>query len=235
MRKRYRKRKRWSNQSARSTRARCRSMRRIRRALPRKRHGFTMEGRIAGHKVYLRTGEYADGTLGEIFVDMHKEGAAFRSLMNCFAIAISKGLQYGVPLEEFVDTFVFTRFDPSGPCDHPNIKMAQSVIDYIFRVLGMEYMGRTDFVQVKPADEELAINQHHQIALPAGPRAEPPPAISTTRLLRGCAKPQDKPAKNPAAACVGRAGFRWVHRMITWASDSQWQRQWQWVRHGVQH
>ncbi len=78
-----------------------------------------MEGRIAGHKVYLRTGEYADGTLGEIFVDMHKEGAAFRSLMNCFAIAISKGLQYGVPLEEFVDTFVFTRFDPSGAVRPP--------------------------------------------------------------------------------------------------------------------
>jgi len=91
---------------------------------------------------------------------MHKEGAAFRSLMNCFAIAISKGLQYGVPLEEFVDTFVFTRFEPSGVCDHPNIKMANSVIDYIFRVLGMEYQGRTDFVQVKPADEELLINQY---------------------------------------------------------------------------
>ena len=86
---------------------------------------------------------------------MHKEGAAFRSLMNCFAIAVSLGLQYGVPLEEYVDCFTFTRFEPQGPVnDHPNIKYATSVIDYLFRVLGMEYLGRTDFVQVKP--EELA-------------------------------------------------------------------------------
>jgi ribonucleoside-diphosphate reductase alpha chain len=132
----------------------------VRRPLPRKRHGFTVEGRVGGHKLYLRTGEYADGTIGEIFIDLHKEGAAFRSLMNCFAIAISKGLQYGVPLEEFVDTFVFTRFEPSGVCDHPNIKMASSIVDYVFRVLGMEYLGRTDFVQVKPADEELLVNQY---------------------------------------------------------------------------
>jgi len=147
----------------------------IRRPLPRKRHGFNLEGRVGGHKVYLRTGEYADGTLGEIFVDMHKEGAAFRSLMNCFAIAISKGLQYGVPLEEFVDTFVYTRFEPSGPVEHPNIKMAQSVIDYLFRVLGMEYLGRMDFVQVKPADEELEVNQREQEQAGA-PRREPRPA-----------------------------------------------------------
>lgn len=171
----------------------------LRRALPRKRHGFTLEGRIAGHKVYLRTGEYADGTLGEIFVDMHKEGAAFRSLMNCFAIAISKGLQYGVPLEEFVDTFVFTRFDPSGPCDHPNIKMAQSVIDYVFRVLGMEYMGRTDFVQVKPADEDLAINQSHTVSSTT-PRPEPTPTVSTSDAARAAKQASDAPAKNPPAA-----------------------------------
>ncbi|MBI3922820.1 MAG: vitamin B12-dependent ribonucleotide reductase [Armatimonadetes bacterium] len=125
------------------------------RPLPRKRSGFTVEARVGGHKVYLRTGEYEDGSLGEIFIDMHKEGAAFRSMMNCFAIAISKGLQYGVPLEEFVDTFTFTRFEPQGIVDHPNIKMATSIIDYVFRVLGMEYLGRTDFVQVKPADLEV--------------------------------------------------------------------------------
>jgi ribonucleoside-diphosphate reductase alpha chain len=124
----------------------------IRRPLPRKRHGYTVEGRVGGHKLYLRTGEYSDGSLGEIFVDLHKEGAAFRSLMNCFAIAVSKGLQYGVPLEEFVDTFIFTKFEPSGVVDHPNIKMANSVIDYIFRVLGMEYLKRLDFVQVPPID-----------------------------------------------------------------------------------
>ncbi|HPQ81711.1 MAG TPA: vitamin B12-dependent ribonucleotide reductase, partial [bacterium] len=89
-----------------------------------------------------------------LFIDMHKEGAAFRSMMNCFAIAVSLGLQYGVPLEEYVDCFTFTRFEPQGVCDHPNVKMATSVIDYIFRVLGMEYMGRTDFVQVKPTKDD---------------------------------------------------------------------------------
>jgi ribonucleoside-diphosphate reductase alpha chain len=125
-----------------------------RRRLPAKRHGFTQEARVAGHKVFLRTGEYEDGTLGEIFIDMHKEGAAFRSMINCFAIAISKGLQYGVPLEEFVDTFTFTRFEPQGMVSgHPNIKMATSIIDYVFRVLGLEYLGRTDLAQVQP--EEL--------------------------------------------------------------------------------
>jgi ribonucleoside-diphosphate reductase alpha chain len=123
------------------------------RKLPKKRQGFTQEARVGGHKVYLRTGEYPDGSLGEIFIDMHKEGAAFRSMMNCFAISVSMGLQHGVPLETFVDKFTFTRFEPYGAVDHPNIKYATSVIDYIFRVLGMEYLGRTDFVQVKP--EEL--------------------------------------------------------------------------------
>src|SRR5690606_21314022 len=123
-----------------------------RRRLPAKRHGFTQEARIAGHKLYLRTGEYEDGTLGEVFIDMHKEGAAFRSMINSFAIAVSKGLQYGVPLKEYVDTFTFVRFEPQGMVSgHPNIKLATSVIDFVFRVLGMEYLGRTDLVQVAPA------------------------------------------------------------------------------------
>ena len=121
-----------------------------RRKLPKKRGGFTIEARVAGHKIYCRTGEYEDGTLGEIFIDMHKEGAAFRSLLNCFAISISMGLQYGVPLERFVDAFTFTKFEPHGMVDHENIKSATSVVDFIFRVLGMEYLGRTDFVHVKP-------------------------------------------------------------------------------------
>jgi len=127
-----------------------------RHRLPAKRSGFTQEARVAGHKVFLRTGEYEDGSLGEIFIDMHKEGAAFRSMINCFAIAISKGLQYGVPLDEFVDTFTFTRFDPQGMVTgHPNIKMATSIIDYVFRVLGLEYLDRTDLVQVqnRPIDQ----------------------------------------------------------------------------------
>ncbi len=122
-----------------------------RRRLPARRNGFTQEARVAGQKVYLRTGEYEDGTLGEIFIDLHKEGAAFRSMINCFAIAVSKGLQYGVPLEEFVDTFTFVRFEPQGMVSgHPNIKMATSMIDFVFRVLGLEYLNRTDLVQVAP-------------------------------------------------------------------------------------
>ena len=123
-----------------------------RRRLPQRRRGTTQEATINGQKVYLRTGEYEDGTLGEIFIDMHKEGAALRSMMNCFAISISLGLQHGVPLGEFVNVFTFTRFEPQGPVNHPNIKFATSAIDFIFRVLGMEYLGRTDFVHVKPAD-----------------------------------------------------------------------------------
>lgn len=124
----------------------------VRQKLPEKRRGFTQEAVVGGHKVYIRTGEYQDGQLGEIFIDMHKEGAAYRSMMNCFAIAVSLGLQYGVPLSEYVDKFTFTRFEPSGPVmGHPNIKFSTSVVDYIFRVLGLEYLGRTDFVQVKPA------------------------------------------------------------------------------------
>jgi len=118
-----------------------------------KRRGFTQEARVGGQKIYLRTGEYGDGSLGEIFVDMAKEGAAYRSLMNCFAIAVSLGLQYGVPLEEYVDVFTFTRFEPHGPVTgHPNIKFGTSVMDYLFRVLGYEYLGRTDFLQVKPEE-----------------------------------------------------------------------------------
>lgn len=142
----------------------------VRRKLPAKRRGFTQEAGVAGHKVYLRTGEYEDGTLGEVFIDMHKEGAAYRSMMNCFAIAVSLGLQYGVPLKEFVDKFTFTRFEPSGIVDgHPNVKLATSIVDYIFRVLGMEYLGRTDFVQVKPAVDLTAEKGAAQQVYPKEP------------------------------------------------------------------
>jgi ribonucleoside-diphosphate reductase alpha chain len=124
-----------------------------RRTLPNRRRGYTQKARVGGNKVYLRTGEYEDGTLGEIFIDMHREGAAFRSLMNCFAIAISLGLQYGVPLEEYVEAFVFTRFEPNGAVQgHDNIKLATSVIDYVFRELALSYLDRSDLVQVKPED-----------------------------------------------------------------------------------
>jgi len=122
-----------------------------RRRLPKRRHGFTQEARIGGHKVFLRSGEYEDGTIGEIFIDMHKEGAAFRSMMNCFAIAVSMGLQYGVPLEDLVDQFTFTRFEPQGRVDgHDNIRNCTSVVDYVFRVLGLEYLDRTDLAHVLP-------------------------------------------------------------------------------------
>ncbi len=121
-----------------------------RERLPQKRGGFTQEARVGGQKIYLRTGEYEDGRLGEIFIDMHKEGAAFRSMMNCFAIAVSLGLQYGVPLDEYVDCFTFTRFDPHGHTDHPNVRFSTSIVDYVFRVLAMEYLGRLDMVQVPP-------------------------------------------------------------------------------------
>jgi len=127
--------------------------------LPRKRSGFTQEARIAGQKVYLRTGEYADGTIGEIFVDLAKEGAAFRSMMNCFAISVSLGLQYGVPLKEFIDVFTFSRFEPQGSVDHPNIKMCTSIVDYLFRVLALEYLGQDEFAQVKPAEGDTRLRR----------------------------------------------------------------------------
>ncbi|MDA5193528.1 vitamin B12-dependent ribonucleotide reductase [Govanella unica] len=121
--------------------------------LPGRRKGYTQKAIVGGHKVYIRTGEYDDGKLGEIFIDMHKEGAAFRSLMNNFAIAISIGLQYGVPLEEYVDAFTFTRFDPAGRVEgNDAIKMATSVLDYIFRELAISYLGRNDLAHVEPND-----------------------------------------------------------------------------------
>jgi len=124
-----------------------------RRPLPSRRSGYTQKAIVGGHKLYLRTGEYEDGTVGEIFLDMHKEGAAFRSLMNCFAIAISLGLQHGVPLEEFVEAFVFTRFEPNGPVKlNDRIKMSTSIIDYIFRELAVTYLDRYDLAQVKEED-----------------------------------------------------------------------------------
>jgi len=132
------------------------------KTLPAKRRGFTQKASIDGQTVFVRTGEYEDGTLGEIFVDMHKEGATFRSLMNCFAIAVSVGLQYGVPLEEYVEKFTFTRFEPAGMVmGHANIKSATSIIDYIFRMLGYEYQNRTDLVHV--ITEQHAIIGNPQI------------------------------------------------------------------------
>jgi ribonucleoside-diphosphate reductase alpha chain len=124
-----------------------------RRRLPDRRSGYTQKAKINGQSVYIRTGDYDNGQIGEIFIDMHREGAAFRSLLNCFAISISLGLQHGVPLEEFVDAFVFTRFEPAGiVTGNEKIKMATSVIDYIFRELAVTYMGRTDLAHVEPEE-----------------------------------------------------------------------------------
>src|SRR5437763_428324 len=124
-----------------------------RRRLPNRRKGYTQKAMVGGHKVYLRTGEWEDGRLAEVFIDMHKEGSGFRSLMNNFAIAISLGLQYGVPLEEFVEAFTFTRFEPSGIVEGSDaIKMATSILDYIFRELAISYLDRNDLAHVEPAD-----------------------------------------------------------------------------------
>ncbi|MFA5624131.1 MAG: adenosylcobalamin-dependent ribonucleoside-diphosphate reductase [Bradymonadales bacterium] len=135
--------------------------------LPSRRSGYTQKAALGGNNVYLRTGEYADGSLGEIFIDMHKEGAAFRSLMNCFAIAVSLGLQHGVPLEEYVDAFVFTRFEPSGPVNgHSTIKFATSIIDYIFRELGITYLGNTALAHVNPENLPQSTEEDSQFSVP---------------------------------------------------------------------
>ena len=137
-----------------------------RRRLPDRRTGYTQKVKINGQTVYVRTGEYENGQLGEVFIDMHKEGAAFRSLLNCFAISISLGLQHGVPLEEFIDAFVFTRFEPSGVVTgHSRIKMATSVIDFIFRELAVTYLGRNDLSHVDES-EIIKKTDHRSVAEP---------------------------------------------------------------------
>lgn len=136
-----------------------------RKTLPAKRRGFTQKAKINGQAIFLRTGEYNDETLGEIFIDMAKEGATMRSMLNCFAIAISIGLQYGVPLEEFVEKFVFTKFEPSGMVDHPNIKTTTSIIDFVFRSLAYEYLNRTDLVHVIDKPEVSSVDPETELTL----------------------------------------------------------------------
>jgi ribonucleoside-diphosphate reductase alpha chain len=123
-----------------------------RRYLPYKRSGHTYEAAIAGQKIYVKTGEYPDGRLGEIFVDFHKPGSPMQEMLNCLSISVSLGLQYGVPLGDLVQRLTFTRFEPSGMVRHPNIKMSTSVVDFVFRLLGLEYLGRTDLAHVPPED-----------------------------------------------------------------------------------
>jgi ribonucleoside-diphosphate reductase alpha chain len=171
-----------------------------RQALPQRRSGYTQKARVGGHKIYLRTGEYPDGSLGEIFLDMHREGAAYRSLMNCFAIAVSLGLQYGVPLDEFVDAFLFTRFEPNGLVSgNDRIRMATSVIDYIFRELAISYLDRHDLAHVTPEDtrhdavgtgdqqstrrDDSNQRAENQLPIAVGQSSQPSP-VSTARPVR---------------------------------------------------
>lgn len=156
-----------------------------RRALPAKRRGFTQKAKINGQTIFLRTGEYADQTLGEIFIDMAKEGATMRSMLNCFAIAVSIGLQYGVPLEEYVEKFVFTKFDPAGFVEHPNIKSSTSIVDFIFRALGYEYLNRTDLVHVLDKPEVMNAG-NEDWDLPTEGSADKPvkqPELSSIRVV----------------------------------------------------
>lgn len=176
----------------------------VRRKLPAKRRGFTQEAVIGGHKVFLRTGEYEDGSIGEIFIDLHKEGAAYRSMMNTFAIAVSMGLQYGVPLKEMVDKFTFTRFEPSGMVDgHPNIKFATSIVDYIFRVLGLEYLGRTDFLQVKPPID-LTAEKGAAASIPKEPSKMIAAGVGLPGMDHQLSLPMAAPS--PSVAVVGSKG-----------------------------
>ena len=169
-----------------------------RRALPAKRFGFTQKAKINGQAIFLRTGEYSDGTLGEIFIDMAKEGATMRSMLNCFAIAISIGLQYGVPLEEFVEKFVFTRFEPSGMVEHPNIKTTTSIIDFMFRALAYEYLGRNDLVHVldKPEVENLGNESWDENTPTIGERIPELSEIRVTGSTNGKARTQKSSSAN---------------------------------------
>ena len=193
-----------------SSSSRCRRRRAphgLRVRLPKKRRGFTQEARVGGHKIFLRTGEYDDGTLGEIFIDMHKEGAAFRSLMNCFAMSVSVGLQYGVPLETYVEQFTFTRFEPQGTVEgHPNVKLATSIVDYLFRVLGIEYLHRYDLAHVKP---EVLQAPSHKNERPRARRAAVAPAHTRSRpWCRLRHQPETTLAYTPASARALRGDER---------------------------
>ena len=171
-----------------------------RKTLPAKRRGYTQKAKINGQAIFLRTGEYSDNTLGEIFIDLAKEGSTLRSLMNCFAISISVGLQYGVPLEEFVEKFVFTKFEPAGMVDHPNIKSTTSIVDFVFRALAYEYLGRTDLVHV--LDKPEVMNTGNDDWDDNSPRFESDskPELSDVRVVAtNNAVPAPKAQKAPAA------------------------------------
>jgi ribonucleoside-diphosphate reductase alpha chain len=171
-----------------------------RRSLPAKRRGFTQKAKINGQAIFLRTGEYSDGTLGEIFIDMAKEGATMRSMLNCFAISISIGLQYGVPLEEFVDKFAFTRFDPAGFVEHPNIKSTTSIVDFILRARGYEYLGRTDRVHVLDKPEVMNVGTDDWDEVPTNLEYAKAPELSSVRVTGTVSNTTPQPVKNVRAA-----------------------------------
>jgi ribonucleoside-diphosphate reductase alpha chain len=185
-----------------------------RKQLPAKRRGYTIKGKVGGQAIFLRTGEYGDGTLGEIFVDMAKEGATMRSMLNSFAIAISIGLQYGVPLEEYVDKFIFSRFEPAGIVDHPNIKTATSVLDYIFRLLAYEYLDRDDLVHVPDPtrtthqQEMEALQQELSQVRVTAPQAQAPQAQ----------KP--KPSLAPTAVGVNAKNSTDIKKLMGTSADA---------------
>ena len=168
-----------------------------RKQLPAKRRGYTFKGKVGGQPLFLRTGEYNDGTVGEIFIDMAKEGATMRSMLNCFAISISIGLQYGVPLEEFVEKFVFTRFEPSGMVDHPNIKTTTSIVDFIFRALAYEYLGRTDLVHVldKPELMNTGTDDWDEIPTSLEYDKKTTPELSDVRIMASAKTPEIQPVR----------------------------------------
>jgi ribonucleoside-diphosphate reductase alpha chain len=199
------------------TQAYARGMHPPRFLLPSRRGGYTQEARIGGHKVYLRTGEYDDGTLGELFIDLAKEGATLRGILSCFAIAVSKGLQFGVPLEEFVDTFTFQTFEPRGLVEgHPNIKMANSIVDYVFRALAVEYLHRDDLAQVPPVREGDLPEPAKGLALEAGVQLDLTDAVaeqdvsavaSAVEMLDqrpGEPEPEKASVSTPTAPTAGR-------------------------------
>jgi len=166
-----------------------------RKSLPAKRRGFTQKARINGQTIFLRTGEYGDHTLGEIFIDLAKEGSTLRSLMNCFAIAVSVGLQYGVPLEEFVEKFVFTKFEPAGMVDHPNIKSTTSIVDFVFRCLAYEYLDRTDLVHVLDRPEVMNTGNDDWDETPVDSK----PELSDVRVIASSSAPAPKAQKSQVA------------------------------------
>ncbi len=187
------------------TQAYAQGMKPPRFLLPARRSGYNQEARIGGHKVFLRTGEYDDGTLGEIFIDLAKEGATLKGILSCFAIAVSKGLQYGVPLEEFVDTFTFQTFEPRGMVEgHSNIKMANSIVDYVFRALGVEYLQRDELAQVPPNRDMELPEPASGIAVEAGVQLDLTDAAAESDLdaVRAAADFVDSP--NGHAPSVGR-------------------------------